>query len=185
MLRTGSGLMFSATGRGTEALYDKLGYKDRTQTSFARGLTYPEEISVDKGDASPPSDWESLLEVPVFRADIDRDLKSRFEASLIAISGKPFPQMETELGHLITGTVDTWAKLAKHIHVNVVITESTKEGAINPVHLLRAGGAEANIPYVIVAPNGIPYRRRDTKKFTLTRESLPPRLAMFVEAHEV
>ena len=71
MLHEGDTALLSVVGRGTDSLYEQLGYMSRKPTTYTRGYTYPEEIPADwldfiqpttqgGGASSTHEDWKQL-----------------------------------------------------------------------------------------------------------------------------
>jgi hypothetical protein len=70
MLQEGETALLSVVGRGTDSLYEQLGYMSRKPSAYTRGYTYAEEIPADwldlmqpiaqDGGASSQEDWKKL-----------------------------------------------------------------------------------------------------------------------------
>jgi hypothetical protein len=171
LLHMDSSVLFSATGRGSDMLYEKLGYTERTPSEFTRGLTYPEEVGVEIHSTDIPADWATVLRKPVFGADIARDPRSRLVAAVVAITGKA-------VAPSFTGTRSDWTALAKRQQVDIIIT-SGRDAVERIVGYTGAGYAR----FVVLDADGIPLQRVDNGSYLSTVEKLPPRLVAWIEAH--
>jgi hypothetical protein len=71
MLHEGETALLSVVGRGTDTLYEQLGYMSRKPSTYTRGHTYPEEVPADWLDVMQPTtqgggassnheDWKQL-----------------------------------------------------------------------------------------------------------------------------
>ena len=171
LVHMGSSVLFSATGRGSDVLYEKLGYTERKPSEFTRGLTYPEEVGSDIHSADIPADWATVLKKPVFGADVARDPRSRLVASLVAITG-------FAVDPAFTGTRQNWTALAEAQRMDIIVT-SGKEAVERIVG--NRGATETR--FIILDAEGVPLQRIDNGSYLSTAEQLPPRLAAWIEAH--
>ena len=55
MLHEGETALLSVVGRGTDTLYEQLGYMSRKPSTYTRGHTYPEEVPADWLDVMQPT----------------------------------------------------------------------------------------------------------------------------------
>jgi len=154
-------LLFSATGRGSETLYDRLGYKDRQSTRYTTGLTYPEEVGVDESSINLPADWEPALYRIQVSAYVSLDHASFRNKVMRTITKKDVD---------FHGSYDDWKALATEFNVTIIKTHyNSITHMIEPVD--EIGGPSTN--FIIVDVDGIPLQNRRTTGFTLTEEELP------------
>lgn len=172
LIHLGSSVLFSATGRGTDTLYEKLGYTERKPSEFSRGFTYPEEVGVEtEANTEVPADWTAVLRKPVFGADIARDARSRLVAALVAITGEPVPPT-------FVGTRENWTTLALRNSYDIIVTNS--QGAVERI-VGNLGAAYTR--FIILDSEGIPLQRIDNGTYLSTAAQLPPRLREWIDAH--
>jgi len=191
---TDDSLLFSVSGRGTDALYNKLGYGARRATEFSRGLTYPEEVDILPQDEAVPGglspDWATTLQIAQFAAPIQRDIRARLSASLIAISGNPLEAIEERLRAPFTGTAAQWKALGQALDFDIIVTNmDTKSYVTSPlVWYSGYGGAAAAPPaaasrkFILLDPMGIPLQAKTTLKQTFAYGELPATLRLWMEA---
>lgn len=171
LLHMDSSVLFSATGRGSDALYEKLGYTERKPSEFARGLTYPEEVGFEIHSTDVPADWTTVLKKPVFGADIARDMRSRLVATLVAITG-------AAVDPSFTGTRANWTELAENLRADIIITSG--RDAVEQIEGYRGAALKR---FIVLDAEGIPLQRMDNGTYLSTAENLPPRLSAWIEAH--
>ena len=171
LLHMDSSVLFSATGRGSDALYEKLGYTERKPSEFARGLTYPEEVGLEIHSADVPADWATVLKKPVFGADIARDPRSRLVAAVVAITGKAVEPS-------FTGTRANWTELAKQQQVDIIITSG--RGAVEQIVGYTGAGYKR---FIVLDAEGVPLQRVDNGEYLSKAERLPPSLVAWIDAH--
>ena len=162
-------LLFSAYGRGSESLYDKLGYTRRRAGEYARGLTYPEEVSIDTEE----EEWS--LKPALFGADIQRDARSRLVASIVELSGKSIQEVEAEIGRTVKGIREDWVLLANMWNVDIIRTRNIQRH-VQPVDLISVRKEPRK--FVVLDPTGIPYvlKREEQNVYILSFEDLPTRI---------
>ena len=170
LVHLGSSVLFSATGRGTEALYEKLGYTERKPGEFTRGFTYPEEIGVEPVDEIP-ADWSSVLRKPVFGADVARDARSRLVAALVAISGVAVPAN-------FTGTRENWRAFAISQRNDIIVTQGQE-----PTERIVGNEGAGVTRFIVLDSEGVPLQRIDNGTYVSTAAQLPPRLRDWIDAH--
>jgi hypothetical protein len=181
-------LLFAAEGRGSTALYDKLGYSGRKPTAYTHGLAYPEEVDMEvDGDVqftpSIPEDWSSKIGTVTFGADIDRDPRAKFEAALINLSGKTIEDLETEMAPIpLDNSPESIEKLATILHVNILTTAYNSETRRVELDLWYGDGAKDG-NYVVYDLEGIPLARRKTAEFSIPRGRLPRSIRRWLEEH--
>jgi len=170
LVHLGSSVLFSATGRGTEALYEKLGYTERKPGEFTRGFTYPEEIGVEPVDEIP-ADWSSVLRKPVFGADVARDARTRLVAALVAISGVAVPAN-------FTGTRENWRAFALSQRNDIIVTQGQE-----PTERIVGNEGAGVTRFIVLDSEGVPLQRIDNGTYVSTAAQLPPRLRDWIDAH--
>jgi hypothetical protein len=189
---TGS-LLFAAEGRGSTALYDRLGYSGRKPTAYTKGLTYPEEVDMEVEGVDPfmppiPEDWASKLRPAIFGADISRDPRARLETVLESISKKSMSALEAELGDVpLDGSPAALEKLAEILDVNILTTAYNPE--TRRAELDRWYGSGSRSPpeeatYLVLDLLGIPLER--TKKpgaFKSAEHRLPKSIRAWLSEH--
>ena len=187
VLREEDTLLFSATGRGSTALYDKLGYSTRKPGEFAQGLVYPEEVGLPMLEVrgALPVDWE-VLEPLVAPADIGRDRKALLDVAIVTATGSSLPTIERGLGRALRGTKADWEYIARAFSLNVITTQwNEAEQRLEPQERIRAppvagaGGIEPS--YVVLDMNGIPLQRKGTGVLTHARLELPGTLRLWLD----
>lgn len=171
-------ILFSASGRGTDALYDRLGYKERRATKYARGYTYPEEVGVE---IELPADWAQLRHA-LFGADIARDPRARLDASLVSITSKPLAELERTIGHPFTGTEADWKALAIHTGIEVLLTRVNPMTRIVEIKTWLGSEKEARA-FLIVDLEGIPMQHSVTHAFILTEREVPDTVRAWMDTH--
>ena len=156
-------LLFSATGRGSEALYDRLGYKDRQSTRYTTGLTYPEEVGVDEASIHLPADWDSALYRIQVSAYVSLDRTSFLNQVIRRITKKDGD---------FHGSYDDWKALAEEFNITVIMTHyNSITHRIEPV--TEISGLSPSTNFMVIDVDGIPLQNRRTTGFTLTEEELP------------
>jgi hypothetical protein len=194
--KTDDALLFSVSGRGTDTLYSRLGYGTRKPTVYSRGLTFPEEIDIDAEDNIPLDginpDWATTIQTAIFAAPIQRDLRARFNASLVSITGHSLEAIESRLKTPFTGTVEQWTALAKGWAYDIIFTKINPASRIAEPYLWIGGttaagaaGAAGAPPrtFIILDPTGIPYQHKDTLKQVWKETEIPATLQLWMESH--
>ena len=169
MMRDDGSVLFSAEGRGSEHLYERLGYTVRKPGAFSRGLTFPEETGIE-GVVNIPADWLDILRKPILGAEIARDAGSRLLAILASLRGRPITRF--------SGTRAEWVDFAKETRYDIIRTRNYEPDEI----IVGNEGAGAT-QYIILDADGIPLQRIDNGKYISLRRDLPARLAGWIEAH--
>lgn len=183
-------LLFSVSGRGTSALFDRLGYSGRKATEYTRGMTYPEEVDFSPEDMVSESglsaDWDTLLQPAVFAAPIQRDKRARLNASLVGITGRTIDVLEEQLRAPFTGTAAQWKNIARATENDVLLTK------IDPISHVAAPYewfhgfddlAKPGLHYIIVDPEGIPLQAKKSLGPVLKPSMLPATLRLWLDAH--
>jgi hypothetical protein len=187
VLRDDNAFLFSASGRGSSALYEKLGYSSRKPGEFTQGLIYPEEVGLpilDTKGALPP-DWDVLepLQTP---ADIGRDAKARLDVAIVTVTGHSLADIERGLRRPFRGTKSDWEYIAQTFRIDILTTIwNEAEHRLEPHERIRApaaAGAGAVEPrYVVLDMNGIPLQRKDSGIVTHARLELPATLRTWLD----
>ena len=180
---TEDSLLFSVSGRGTDSLYNKLGYGARRATEYSRGLTYPEEVDILPQDDTLPggltADWAATLQIAQFAAPVQRDIRARLNASLVAITGRPVDAS-------FTGSVAQWQALGLAVNKDIILTRMENSVTTPAVWYSGYGGAAVIEPstrtFIIVDPIGIPLQAKASLKQTFTYLELPATLRLWMES---
>ena len=164
-------MLFSAKGRGTEELYDILGYKERQPTRYTKGLTYPEEVGIDESSMALPSDWDSALYRDMGTSFISLDSNAFLNQIIRTLTNKDT---------LFYGSYDEWMALAKDLKATIILTHyDSMSHRIEPKDKIQ-GTTGPSPNYIVLDVNGIPLRNKKTKKFILTEEELPASIRMWM-----
>ena len=171
-----SSLLFSAVGRGTQLLYDILGYSKRQPTDYTAGLTYPEEVGLDESLIELPEDWKESLYRIVVSPYLAKDPRG-FLNEVMHIA-KFIPADKT-----FGGTQEEWIQLAKAMNVNVLKTHYNS--VTNRIQVSTSDmiiESNADVPnYIILDVNGIPLQNKKTTGFTLREDELPSSIKMALD----
>jgi hypothetical protein len=194
LIRGDESLLFAAEGRGTEALYEKLGYSGRKPTAYTQGLTYPEEVDlevsgIEKHAPPIPEDWLKRLRPAVFGADISRDTRARLEAAFVALYGKPITDLQAAMGDVpLDGGPEALEKLAEILGVNFLTT------VYNPVsHRAELGkwygpgraASPEEASYVVLDLSGVPLERvKKPGSYKSLEHRLPRSIKKWLRDHE-
>jgi len=180
--------LFSTYGRGDRELYRKLGYTDSPASEFGRGLTYPEEKSLEQQVMRPrgapvvegrgpavlaelSADWAEKLQPRVFAAAA-ADAKTRFVQVLVELTGASQSDLEKERGAAFTGTSADWAWIAREKRIHIITTREIK-GHVELSGLYAAPSSAAIPRFVILSPDGVPYVSKPGGSMKLKTEDLP------------
>ena len=171
-----SSLLFSAIGRGTQLLYDILGYSKRQPTEYTTGLTYPEEVGIDESSIQLPADWADSL----YRIVVSPYLVSDRRAFLNEVMrlAKFIPADK-----LFHGTQEEWLQLAKSMKVNILKTHYnsiTSQIEVSPSDMISEGAGDIQT-YIILDVNGVPFQNRKTTGFTFRENELPASIKMALD----
>ena len=120
--KDGDVMLFSAFGKGDEALFDALGYSRRRPGKYTQALTYPEEVSLE--DITLPKQADTAFAIPRFGADVRTEYE-RLIASLVQMTDLSFAEIEAIVGKF-RNTEENWAALGKHLHANIVLVGKRK-----------------------------------------------------------
>jgi hypothetical protein len=171
-----SSLLFSAVGRGTQLLYDILGYSKRQPTDYTAGLTYPEEVGLDESSIDLPEDWKESLYRIVVSPYLSKDPRG-FLNEVMHLA-KFLPADKT-----FGGTQEEWIQLAKAMNVNVLKTHYnsvTNRIQVSTSDMITE--SKADVPnYIILDVNGIPLQNKKTTGFTLREDELPASIKMALD----
>ena len=185
------GILFSATGRGTEELYERLGYSGRKPTAYTRALVYPEEVDAVSEKVAPedvlPADWASVFKVAVFGADVGRDARSRFVAALTTLTGQTIAALEARGGAPITGSAENWRGLAGLLRADVLTTTydpTTRRMAITHWYsgVAAAGAGAAERSFIVVDINGVPLQSVADGGYIVPQSKLPASIRAKLDA---
>jgi hypothetical protein len=178
--KEGDTLMFSAFGRGDDALYEKLGYSRRRPGKYTRAQTYPEEVSRAELDVGYtgyiPDEWKFSL--PKFGADV-RDIQSSIVSALVEISGKSFQEIEAVCG-AFRGTEENWRAFAKMVETNIVFTDLHMY-RLTPSYVIETEGSPT---FLLVSSDGIPMVVRNTRKYLVPQKELPKAIRTWLRIEE-
>lgn len=186
---TEDAMLFSVSGRGTDALYKRLGYGVREPTEYTRGLTYPEEVDILPADDMPAEglspDWSATLQIAKFAAPIQRDTRARLTASIVALTGTALDTIEKRFGAIFTGKEEQWRSLAEAFDFNVVITKIDPTTHVpTPKTLITIGAGAAARPmerdFIVLDGTGIPLQQKGTLKLRLKYAELPTTIQMWL-----
>jgi hypothetical protein len=188
------GILFSAAGRGSEFLYERLGYSGRKPTAYTRALVYPEEVDATQDvteKVAPedvlPADWASVFKVAVFGADVGRDARSRFVAALTTLTGQTIAALEARGGAPITGSADDWRNLAGLLRVDVLTTRydpTTHRMAITHWYTgaAAAGAGAAEPSFIVLDINGVPLQSVADGGYIVPQSKLPASIRAKLDA---
>ena len=179
VLSEDSTILFSAFGRGDEALYNKLGYSQRRPGSYSQGLTYPEEVSISeqrKTIQNIPDDWN--VANPVYSSDIMRDKYNLLRTTLIEITGKSIFEIEKATGPF-SGTIQNWQRFAKTFLVNILFTELRMYS-----YVLSDMIDTESKNYIILNKDGIPFVNTETRKFKFVQKDLPVSIQIWIQKNK-
>jgi hypothetical protein len=181
--RTEDGILFSAAGRGSNELYERLGYTGRKPTAYTRGLTYPEEVDADieppQAEPELPTDWISTFKIAAFGADVGRDARSRFVAALTALTGQTIAALEAHVGGApITGSAENWRNLTGLLRADVLTTAydaTTRRTIITHWYsgAAAAGAGAAEPRYIVLDLTGVPLQSVADGGFIVPQSKLP------------
>ena len=190
VIKEGRAILFATEGRGSEALYEKLGYSGRKPSIYTKGLTYPEEVGVDidVGDnPAIPESWATSLQQAHFGADIARDKLATLEATLVILTGSTIQEIEKILGkESITGSDEDWVAIAAMLNVDVLITgynSMTHKTEIIAWISIDSDNRDINTEYIVLDLFGIPLQRIKTGDFTIPEKALPVSIRMWLDSH--
>ena len=171
-----SSLLFSAVGRGTQLLYDILGYSKRQPTDYTAGLTYPEEVGLDESLIELPEDWKEALYRIVVSPYLSKDPRG-FLNEVMHLA-KFIPADKT-----FGGTQEEWIQLAKALNINVLKTHYnsvTNRIQVSTSDMILESTAD-NPNYIILDVTGIPLQNKKTTAFTLREDELPASIKMALD----
>jgi len=187
VVHDGTALLFSASGRGSTSLYDKLGYSTRKPGQYTQGLIYPEEVGIDmlETEGALPADW-TMLEPLITAADVARDPRAMLEVAVSTLTETSLKDIEARLGRAFRGTNADWESLAKEHNLVIIMTRWNAAlqrlepyMRIQPPPAAGAGGPEQH--YVVLDMQGVPLRRKGTDSMKSTRAALPATLRAWLE----
>jgi hypothetical protein len=173
-------VLFTAKGRGDDALYEKLGYARRQPSEFTMGFTFPEEIRIpdDVTVGYLPTEWTFYLRQAIVGATASRDKRDTLFTVLLSLADTQLMAYEAERGRPITGTEEDWAFLAKKLETEVILTQyNAITKTIAPVKWLQgqtaAGAAAPPRRFIILDAEGIPLQRIKDGGFVSLQQELP------------
>jgi hypothetical protein len=183
VLRDDNTLLFSASGRGTSALYDKLGYSSRKPGQFTQGLIYPEEVGIQmlETQGALPPDWDTLepFQAP---ADIGRDAKALLNVAIVTITGRALDVIEGELRRSFRGTTADWEYIARTFNMVIIPTEWNEAvHRLEPKTRIRPPAGAAEPQFVVLDMKGIPLQRKGTGVLTNRQLELPATLRAWLD----
>jgi hypothetical protein len=193
LIRGTDSLLFAAEGRGSSALYERLGYSGRKPTAYTKGYTYPEEVDMEVEGVDPytpaiPEDWTKKLRVSVFGADVARDAKARRDAALVALYKKSVPELETAMGDVpLDGSPASLDKLAEVLGLNILTTAydpETRSVALDKWYGAGKVEAPAESVYVVLDVMGVPLERvLKPGVYKSAEHRLPSSIKRWLEEH--
>ena len=187
VIRDDNTLLFSASGRGSTSLYDKLGYSSRKPGQFTQGLIYPEEVGLQmlETQGALPPDWDTLepFQAP---ADIGRDTKALLDVAIVTVTGRALDAIEGELGRSFRGTTADWEYIARTFNIVIIPTEWNEDAhRLEPQTRIRppiaAGAGAAEPQFVVLDMKGIPLQRKGTGVLTNRQLELPATLRAWLD----
>jgi hypothetical protein len=161
-------------------LYERLGYYGRKPSDFTHGYTYPEEVdksnNTEAVEMGLPVDWAASLMMPVFGAEIERDVYAKQITALVGITGKPLADLEAKLGAPYSGG-EQWATIASTLGLNVISTQYDPVSGLMEYKSVYAvaGGAAAEPKYIVLDPEGVPLQKHN-RSYVLKHSELPESL---------
>lgn len=196
LVKGSESLLFAAEGRGSSALYERLGYTGRKPTKYTKGYSYPEEVDLEVEGVDPfappiPESWTARLRPAVFGAEIERDPRAKFEAVLVGLYKKPISELQAALGDVpLDGSPASLEALAEILNVNILTTIYNPEtrsaeldkwyGAGRPS---PSEGGEAN--FVVLDLLGVPLERvKKPGSFKSAEHRLPSAIKKWLDDHE-
>jgi len=195
LVKGGDSLLFAAEGRGSSALYERLGYSGRKPTKYTRGYSYPEEVDLEVEGVDPhmpliPEPWASRLRPAVFGADIERDPRAKFEAALVAMYKKPIGDLMSALGGVaLDGSPDSLETLAELLNVNILTMAYNPETHSAELDKWYGAGRLAtgseDTKYVILDLKGVPLERiKKPGYYKIAERRLPAPIRKWLDDHE-
>jgi hypothetical protein len=194
LVKGGDSLLFAAEGRGSSALYERLGYSGRKPTKYTRGYTYPEEVELEVEGMDPhmpliPESWAARLRPAVFGADIDRDPRAKFEAALTTAYKKPFADLQAALGDVpLDGSPASLEALAELLNVNILTMAYNPETRSVELDKWYGEGRKATpeeARYMILDIKGVPLERiKKPGHFKIAEGRLPTPIRKWLDDHE-
>jgi len=162
-----SSLLFTALDRGTQMIYDILGYTQRQPTKYTAGLTYPEEVPINEASIDLPDDWKDAL----YRIQVSPYLISDPRAFMLEVVRDKAKLIEP--GQAFTGTYKDWETIAHNKNINIIRTYyNSKNGRIDILDKILIPGAKEYI-VLDIPPYNVPLQNHITAGFTLTKDKLP------------
>jgi hypothetical protein len=189
LIKGSSALLFAAEGRGSAALYDRLGYSGRQPSVYTKGYTYPEEVDmdvegVDKFMPPIPEDWTRKLRPAVFGAEIAQDARARLEAALVSISKKSISELEAAMeGVPLDNSPVALDKLSGILNANILTTTYDPEARRADLDKWYGVGTEAR--FIVLDLAGVPLERvKRPGTFVMTDVKLPSAIRRWLKDHE-
>ena len=170
VVREGDTVLFSAMGRGDEALFAQLGYTDRDKSQHTSGLIYPEEVDI--GTAADGAYKDKSLQ---FAADIRRDTYARLVAVWPDITGTDDPLPDD-----FRGTEADWRKFAQTSGFDIIKTKISPGDIMEIDKIIKGGyGGAGEHTYIMLDAEGVPMPiLRNT--YRVKTSKLPPELKEIV-----
>jgi hypothetical protein len=194
LIRSSDSLLFAAEGRGSTALYDRLGYSGRKPTAYTKGYTYPEEVDmevegVDQYMPPIPEDWTSKLRPALFGAEVSRDARARFEAALVSITNQTIQSLEAAMAPTpLDNSPAALQKLSEILNTNILTTAYNPETRRAELDRWYGPGAsspeEEETAYIVLDLQGVPLERvKKSGSYKLAEPRLPRSIRKWLDEH--
>jgi hypothetical protein len=194
LIRSSDSLLFAAEGRGSAALYDRLGYSGRKPSAYTKGYTYPEEVDMEVEGVDPympqiPEDWSSKLRPALFGAEVAQDARSRFETALVAITNQTIQSLEASMAPSpLDNSPTSLQNLSEILKTNILTlayNPETRQAELDSWYSPdRAESPEADETYLILDLQGVPLEPiKKPGNYLLVKKSLPRSIRKWLEEH--
>ena len=178
ILEEENSILFSAFGKGNDALYDKLGYSRRRPGVYTQGLTFPEEVGIHMEKKTIPEEWG--LRKPSLSSEALRDLRTTVITILIDITGKNLTEIEAVTDTFI-GSRENWEAFANWLHINIIFTKLQGYILTYEDTIVCDPGSDN---YMVLDADRIPLMQKRTNKYILGSKDLPKELLPFMKENK-